>query len=156
MMKRDINIKIHLIYLQKRKDHFFHSEIRRRASLAKNTKEAVEILIKYPVSYYKYFRPSLKNNPKIIETLLIKDSFGFRFLPRIQKYNLKNIKLSFFFVNNYLRYQIRKTKIPAKQRRRIKYKINSDFLYQTDFKKPTNIIKIKKSIRLVDRFQFDN
>ena len=147
-------IKTHLIFLQKRKKHFFHSEVRRKASMLKTKEEAIEFLIKYPVSYYRYFKPCLKNNLKIIETMLLKDSVGFRYLPHIQKYHLKNIKIAFFFVNNYLRYYIRKTKIPTKQKQ-IKYKISSDFLYQHDFWRLKDILKLKRSIKLVEKFHFE-
>ena len=152
MIKR--YIKTHLIYLKKRENHFFHSEIRRKASMIKTKEEAIKFLIKYPVSYYKYFSPSLKNDLKVIETLLLKDSLGYKYLPHIQKYHLKNIKIAFFFVNNYLRYYIRKTKIPVKQKK-IQYKINSDFLYQKDFKSLRDIINLKRSIKIVEKFQFE-
>ena len=87
-------IKTHLIFLQKRKKHFFHSEVRRKASMLKTKEEAIEFLIKYPVSYYRYFKP-------------------------------------------------------------FKYKISSDFLYRHDFWRLKDILKLKRSIKLVEKFQFE-
>jgi len=134
------NLNIHLKYLTLRRKYFTHSEIRRKASLA-NKKVALQILSHYPVSYYRFFSPSLKNNHQIIKTMLLKDAICFRYLPNIKKNNPKYIEIAYFFINKLLENYTKKS--IKKQKRLL---INSNIV---EIKKATDIIKLKRNLKII-------